>query len=91
MDVFSAIQTIAKCVNSDEKAAFVDQTVTRMKKITGSEYPKEKRNFGGINKVKKRVEGKFNQVSSNRQVGNVRRPPYGSVSGKIGGSNEFVV
>lgn len=53
VDVFSAIQTIARKVGLDERVAFVDYAVSRMERVVDDSYKKDKRNFQAITEIRK--------------------------------------
>ncbi|XP_040070735.1 uncharacterized protein LOC115331401 [Ixodes scapularis] len=53
VDVFSAIQTIARKVGLDERVAFVDYAVSRMERVVDDSYKKDRRNFQAITEVRK--------------------------------------
>ncbi|XP_040071196.1 uncharacterized protein LOC115320437 [Ixodes scapularis] len=58
LDVLSTIHTVARKVVPEEKVAFIDHAISRMEKVMGEAYPKDKRNFREVNAVKKELETK---------------------------------
>ncbi|XP_042144221.1 uncharacterized protein LOC121834568 [Ixodes scapularis] len=56
VDVFSSIQSVARIVRHEERAAFIEQAVGRMENVMGIGYPNEKRDFRVVSSVRKELE-----------------------------------
>ncbi|XP_040064250.1 uncharacterized protein LOC120838403 [Ixodes scapularis] len=69
LDVFSSIQTVAKVVTQDEKAAFVDQAIGRMENVMGRDYPTERRNFSEVKAVKNELDCKSLEMLQTDKTG----------------------